>query len=188
LTGQRRDELANARRSEFDLDKTLWTLPRERTKNDKAHLVHLSPLAIEILNTLPKIGGRGYLFTTTGESPVSGFGRARERLAAVMLNELRKADPASEVASEPFTLHDLRRTAATGMARIGVPHHVLDRVLNHTGGKISGVGAIYNRFEYLEERKAALDAWSRHVESLVRGVPSNVVELEQRRAKAAEAK
>ena len=65
------------------------------------------------------------------------------------------------------------------MARIGIAHHVLDRVLNHTGGKISGVGAIYNRFEYLAERKAALDAWSRHVEGLVRRPRdrSNVVTL-----------
>jgi integrase len=175
LTGQRRDELAEARWPEFDLDKALWTLPRERAKNDKAHFVHLSTLAIEILSKLPKIGRKGYLFTTTGETSVSGFGRARERLAAIMLDELRKADP--EAAIEPFTLHDLRRTAATGMARIGIAHHVLDKILNHVAGKISGVARIYNQHEYLAEREVALDAWSRHVASLVRGVPSNVVQL-----------
>jgi len=177
ITAQRRDELAAARRSEFDLENALWTLPGERTKNSNAHLVHLSPLALEILGTLPRIASKeGYLFTTTGETPVSGFGRARERLAAAMLEERHKVDPDAS-AMEPFTLHDLRRTAATGMAEIGIAQHVLEKVLNHTGGKISGVAATYNRFEYLTERRAALDAWSRHVESLVRGVPSNVVEL-----------
>jgi integrase len=81
---------------------------------------------------------------------------------------------------EHFTRHDLRRTAATGMAAIGVAPHLVDKILNHTTGKISGVAAIYNRFEYLPERKAALEAWSRHVESLIRPAPSNVVELPRR--------
>jgi integrase len=168
LTGQRRDEVAEATWPEFDLDEALWTLPRGRAKNNKAHLVHLSPLAIEIIETLPQLGRKGLIFTTTGESPVSGFGRARERLAAVM---------SAETLIAPFTLHDLRRTAATGMARIGIAQHVVEKVLNHTGGKISGVAAVYNRYEFAPERKAALEAWSRHVESLVRGEPSNVVPL-----------
>jgi integrase len=184
LTAQRRDELGQATWPEFNLGEALWTLPRERSKNDKAHLVHLSTLAIEILATLPKIGDNGFLFTTTGDSPVSGFGRARNRLATIML-DLRKAaliaageaGQAEQAEIKHFVIHDLRRTAATGMARIGIPHHVLDRVLNHTGGKISGVAATYNRFEYLTERQTALDAWSRHVENIVRGVPSNVVQL-----------
>lgn len=169
LTGQRRDEVAEARWTEFDLDKALWTLPGERTKNGNAHLVHLSPLAVEILGALPVIDSKGYLFTTTGRSPVSGFGRARERLAAAMAEE--------GGAIEQFTLHDLRRTAATSMAEIGVAQHVVEKILNHTGGKISGVAATYNRFEYLPERKAAILAWSRRVEGLARGVPSNVVAI-----------
>jgi integrase len=177
LTAQRRDELAEAKRSEFDLDKALWTLPRERSKNDKEHLVQLSPLALDILRGLPAIGENGLLFTTGGARPVSGFGRARARLAAAML-ELRQAGRTAgkgTIAIEPFTLHDLRRTAATGMAGLGIAHHVVDRVLNHTEGKISGVARIYNRFAYLDERKAALDAWSRHVEGLFQPIPSNVV-------------
>jgi integrase len=74
-------------------------------------------------------------------------------------------------------LHDLRRTATTGMARLGIAPHIADKVLNHTAGTIRGVTAIYNRFEYLDERKAALETWGRFVESLVRPVPSNVVPL-----------
>src|SRR5439155_278844 len=130
------------------------------------------------------IGDKDFLFTTTGETAVSGFGRARERLDAVMV-ELRKAEliaagkaaAAEKAKVEPFTLHDLRRSAASGMAALGIAHHVVDRVLGHTAGKISGVARIYNRHEYAGERKAALEAWSRHVESLFRPLPDNVVPL-----------
>jgi integrase len=79
-----------------------------------------------------------------------------------------------------FTLHDLRRSAATGMAALGIAPHVVDKILNHSTGKIAGVARIYNRFEYLPERKAALEAWGRHVESLIRPTPSNVVEMPRR--------
>jgi len=173
LTAQRRDELAEAKRNEFDLDKALWTLPRERSKNDKEHFVHLSPLAVHILLGLPQFGDGRLLFTTNGATPVSGFGRARSRLAAAMLEETGASAPAIE----PFTLHDLRRTAATGMAGLGIAHEVVDRILNHTEGKISGVARIYNRFAYLDERKAAIEVWSRHVESLFRPRPPNVIVL-----------
>ena len=176
LTAQRRDELAHAPRAEFDLDAAVWSLPGARTKNGKKHLVHLSALAVDILKGLPKTSDSELLFTTTGRTPISGFGRARERLAAAMA-ELSDGARPGEGEVEPFTLHDLRRTAATGMAALRIAHHVLDKVLNHSSGKISGVGAIYNQFEYLDERKAALETWARHVEGLMRPTPANVVEL-----------
>jgi hypothetical protein len=66
-----------------------------------------------------------------------------------------------------WTLHDLRRTAATGMARLNFPPHVVDKVLNHVSGTIRGVAAIYNRFEYIEERRAALETWGSYVGDLV---------------------
>jgi integrase len=167
LTAQRRDELAEANWDEIDLDNALWTLPRERAKNDKTHIIHLAPKAVEILHQLPTMGGRTFLFTTTGKSPVSGFTRARQRLMTAM-NAL------GGDAVEHFTMHDLRRTAATGMAGLGIAPHVVDRILNHSTGKISGVARIYNRHEYLTERKSALEAWARHVESLA---TSNVIQL-----------
>jgi integrase len=181
LTAQRRNELAHATWSEFDLDKRIWMLPRERAKNDRSHIVHLSALAIEVLRGLPRIGSKkGWIFTTGlrgGDTPVSGFGHGRERLAAAMA-----AASGEEVA--PFTLHDLRRSAATGMASLAIAPHVVDKILNHSSGKIAGVAKIYNRFEYLAERKAALEAWARHVESLIRPTPSNVVELPLARVEA----
>ena len=150
LTAQRRDELAHATWSEFDLEKETWTLPGERTKNGRGHIVHLSALAIETLAKLPRIASKkGWVFTTGlggGDTPVSGFGRGRERIAAAMTEA-----SGEEVA--PFTLHDLRRSAATGMAALGIAPHVVDKILNHSSGKIAGVAKIYNRFEYLSERK-----------------------------------
>jgi integrase len=173
LTAQRRDELAHATWGEFDLDKQTWTLPSERTKNNRGHFVHLSPLAVEILEKLPRLASKkGWVFTTGlsgADTSVSGFGRGRERIAAAMAEIA-----GGEIA--PFTLHDLRRSAATGMAALGIAPHVVDKILNHSSGKISGVARIYNRYEFLAERRAALEAWARHVESLIRPTPSNIVE------------
>ncbi len=184
LTGQRRDELAHAPWSEFDLGKALWVLPRERSKNDKEHVIHLPARAVEIIEALPTKGQGRFLFTTNGSRPVSGFGRGRERLVAAMLKQLKKelvdagaGDDATSAEIAHFTLHDLRRSAATGMAGLGIAHHVVDRVLNHTAGTIRGVARVYNRYQYLDERKAALETWARHVDGLVSPRPSNVVQL-----------
>jgi integrase len=177
LTAPRRDELAHAKWDEFNLDKATWTIPGERTKNGRPHIVHLSAMAIEILETLPRLASKkGWVFTTDRrdtDTPISGFSHARARIAAAM-DEISGAEIAH------FTLHDLRRSAATGMAALGIAPHVVDKVLNHSSGKITGVAKIYNRFEYLPERKAALEIWGRHVESLIRPSPSNVVELPRR--------
>ena len=176
LTAQRRDELAYATWSEFDLEKRTWILPGERTKNSRAHIVHLTGLAVEILEKLPLLASnKGWVFTTGrgDDTSVSGFGRGRERIAGAM-TDISGEDTA------PFTLHDLRRSAATGMAPLGIAPHVVDKILNHSSGKIVGVAKIYNRFEYLPERKAAFDAWARQFESLIQPPPSNVVELPRR--------
>jgi integrase len=165
LTGQRRDEVGELPWSELDLEQRTWTLPVERAKNDKVNVTHLSDFAIEIIKQLPRIGDSDFVFTTNGRTPVTGFSRAKRRLDELM------GDPPA------WTLHDLRRTATSGMARLNVPPHVVDKILNHTAGTIRGVAAIYNRFEYLPERKAALDAWGRFIEALVRPSASNVTPL-----------
>jgi integrase len=190
LTAQRRDEVGRMEWSEVALDKCLWTIPRDKAKNDRTHEVHLSDLAMEILNELPKIsrpkanaGGTEpspYLFTTNGERPVSGFSKAKARLDEHMLQllraELEQAAMDPERAKiESWILHDLRRTAATGMARLNIAPHVVDRILNHVSGTIRGVAAVYNRHAYLDERKTALEAWGRYVEGVVRPTPVNVV-------------
>jgi integrase len=170
LTAQRRDEVGGMEWKEIDLAKRAWTIPRHRAKNDRVHEVQLSITAIEILQSLPRIG-EGLVFTTTGDTAVSGFSRSKRRLDSAMLKVKRAKFGVCEGDDIPaWTLHDLRRTAATGMARLNFPPHVVDKVLNHVSGAIRGVAAIYNRFEYLDERRAALEAWGQYVGNLV--VPS----------------
>jgi integrase len=204
LTAQRREEVAGMRWAELDLDGALWTIPRERAKNDRAHLVHLSAPAIAVLRTLPRDApGEELVFTVTGKTVVSGFSRAKRRLDAAMLRARRRAFglPEDETALRKalklaagqslhaevpgWTIHDLRRTAATGMARLNIPPHVVDKVLNHVSGTIRGVAAVYNRFEYLEERRKALEAWGGYVSDLIMPTRPNVVQL--RAAKLADA-
>jgi integrase len=193
LTAQRRDEVGGVEWPEIDItNRRLWTIPREKAKNDRAHEVHLSELAVEIINELPRMSreradGEGserssYLFTTNGERPVSGFSKAKDRLDMHMVHLLRVKlrEAGKDVNAETiddWILHDLRRTAATGMARLNIAPHVVDRILNHVSGTIRGVAAVYNRHAYLEERKAALEAWGRYVENIVRPAPANVVQL-----------
>jgi integrase len=87
------------------------------------------------------------------------------------LSERRSLSRRHGISISDFVLHDLRRTAATAMARLNIPPHVVDRLLNHVSGQIRGVAAVYNRHAYTDERKAALDAWARHLESLIKPQP-----------------
>ena len=168
LTGARRDELREAPRTEFDLDGGMWKLPAERAKNGNEHTVPLSDAALKILGELPRIKGKGFLFTTNGDTPFAGLSKAKRRL-----------DTTSGVSK--WTLHDLRRTAATGMAdKCGVQPHIIEAALNHISGDSKrGVAGIYNRARYTDEIRKALEAWARHVDDLVNGAPvaSNVVQI-----------
>jgi len=193
LTAQRRDEVAGMEWSEIDLDKRTWTLPREKAKNNRVHEIQLSEAAISVLESLPRIGTR-YVFTTTGDVPIAGFSRAKRRIDAAMITARRKelslVGPDSEhrkmrglpnrslpVDVPNWTFHDLRRTAATGMARLNIAPHVVDKVLNHVSGTIRGVAAVYNRFDYLNERRQALDLWGRFVIGLTQSALPIVVAL-----------
>jgi integrase len=189
LTGARRDEMREAPRSEFELNGTsiplptggtwrgqLWTLPGARSKNGREHLVPLSPMAAEILESLPTIKGKGLLFTTTGETPISGLSKAKTRLHSAMLAELRKADP--NYVLEPWSPHDLRRTFYSGLQRLGFSIEIAEACVNHTSGTLRGVAKVYGRYQYLAEKTAAFEAWGRHVEALVSGRPvDNVIPL-----------
>ena len=174
LTAQRRDEVAGMRWAELDLPSATWRLPAERTKNGRAHDVHLSDAACAILNKITRVGD--YVFSVTGTTPVAGFSKVKRRLDAAVL-AAKRAELGPECDAVPrWTHHDCRRTAATGMAKLGVAPHIADRILNHVAGGLKGVAKVYNRFEYLPERRAALEAWGRHVDSLLTP-QSNVVTL-----------
>jgi integrase len=175
LTGQRREEVAGMTRKEIDLAEKVWTIPSGRTKNGEAHSVPLSPAAVEIIEILPKVGKAGFLFTTTGETHVTGYSRSKGRLDSKMLEITREADP--EAVLTPWTLHDLRRTMASGMARLNVNLPVIEKVLNHTSGSFAGIVGVYQRHEFAEEKRAALEAWASFVEGLVEPRLDNVVPL-----------
>jgi integrase len=191
LTGQRLREVGEARWQEVDLEARTWTIPKERAKNGVAHEVPLSEGALRILRALPRVeAGRrsaSFVFTTNGVSAVSGFSRAKAGFDKAMLAAMRKAaiergdDPKKVEAPAHWTLHDLRRTAASGMAGLGIAPHVVEAALNHKSGSIKGVAAVYNRYSYSAEKRAALETWGRYLDALVSGAPAaNVVELKAR--------
>ena len=164
-TGQRRDEVAKMQWHEIDFDKRIWTLARERVKNDKAHEVPLSDVVLEIFNTVPRHDG--YVFSTNGgATPSSNYSGNKRRLDSLL--------PAGMPA---WRLHDLRRTCATGLAKLGVAVHVTEAALNHKSGKVSGIAAVYNRHDYKDEKRQALDAWGRHLDMLITGKPAKVLSL-----------
>ena len=162
LTAQRREEVAAMRWSELSADLTTWTLPGARAKNGRAHVVHLAEPVQAILGSLPRFTGQDLVFTTTGATPPSGFSKAKSTLDAAMAKEA-VADTDIPMPATGWRVHDFRRTAVTWLASTGFPPHVADRLLNHVGGAISGVAAIYQRGEFLTERKAALEAWATFV-------------------------
>ncbi len=170
LTGQRRTEVAQMRDDEIEGD--VWTIPGERTKNHRPNAVPLSQAAQRELAAVDRIGEGGWTFSTTGKTPVSGFANAKDAIDKRMLANLKAQaesagkDPSS-VALTPWTPHDLRRTLATGMAQLGVAPHIIEAVLNHKTGTITKIAGVYNKFEYLPEKRAALDRWADHVLHLV---------------------
>ena len=175
LTGQRRGEVGGL--TEREIRGEEWTLPAARSKNGDEHTVPLTQAARALLDGMVRINSRaGYLFTTTGESPVSGFTRAKDRLDRLM-GEIASEGQPQPVELATFTLHDLRRSCATGMAGLAFPPHVVEAVLNHRSGTRRGLAGVYNRFDYAHEKRAALDAWARRVAGLVEGTQDNVVRI-----------
>jgi integrase len=132
---------------------SLWVIPAEHAKNAKPHTVHLSDEALSVLQQVLRTGE--LVFSRDGKTAFQGYGKAKKRL-----------DQLSGVCG--WTLHDLRRTVVSGMARLGVAPHVADKILNHQSGTISGVAAVYQRHEFMNERKEALRLWGQHVASLTR--------------------
>jgi integrase len=155
--------------SEIDLDERTLHLPAERVKNARAHDLPLSAQALAIVAGLPRLVDADLVFTIK-RKPVIGFSRMREKL-----------DTASGVAD--WTLHDIRRTVASGLQRLGVRLEVTEAVLNHRGGSTAGIVGVYQRHDYAAEKRDALARWSDHVDALVSGKPvkGNVLQMPARR-------
>lgn len=155
-TGQRLREVAEADWSEFDRESKLWTIPAERTKNRREHVV---PLNRPALFTLDDIVGTsewpksGFVFSHKPGRPVSGFSRMKKQFDD-SIAELGEA-------VRPWRLHDLRRTVATNMQRLGVRFEVTEAILNHVSITQAGVASVYQRHDWAEEKRLALDAWGK---------------------------
>lgn len=193
-TAARREEVAGIDWAELDRAAREWTLPAARAKNGQAHIIPLNDLAVEILDAVAMTGaddgavvawpGSGLVFTTTGETAVSGHSKAKKRLDGEMADIVAKRAEAAGIdprPTPPWRVHDIRRTAATGLQRLGIRFEVTEAVLNHISGSKGGVAGVYQRHDWKDEKRAALDAWGRHLaQTLVAGSPRNVVQLARR--------
>lgn len=153
LTGQRCGEIAHLHRDHVERDRL--HLPADLTKNGREHWV---PASEYVLDLLPD--RKGLLFPNRSGNGYSAFASSHRRLLKLS-------------GTGGWTMHDLRRTCATGLARLGTPIHVTERVLNHVSGTLSGIAAVYNRFDYWDEQRTALERWEQLVLGLTNGLPGS---------------
>lgn len=167
LTGQRREEVAGLQWSELDRAAALWTLPAERAKNGKLHLVPLSPMAVAQLDAL---GGNkwprsGPVLSLDGKRSIGGFSKLRKELDAAIIKTM--AEMTDPPAFRPWRVHDLRRTLATGLQRLGVRFEVTESILNHVSGSKAGVAGVYQTYDWAVEKREALDAWADDIAPII---------------------
>jgi integrase len=183
LTGQRREEVAGMNWAELDRAAATWTIPAIKAKNGVAHIVPLAPAVVNELDQLalaklakadeknsdaqrwPKSGA---VMSIRGAVSISGFSQAKRQLDAKI------AESGFDI-MKPWRVHDLRRTMATGFQRLGIRFEVTEAVLNHVSGARGGVAGIYQRHDWKEEKRAALEAWARHVASILHPADKNNV-------------
>lgn len=166
LTGQRSGEVCGIRLDELDLDGAIWTIPRHRTKNSLAHVVPLSKPALatirSVVDELPE--------EHTPDAPL--FTRTGEPIASNAIAQA--ARKALQVTSAAWTPHDIRRTVATGMARLAIPPHIVEATLNHISGFRAGVAGVYNRHQYENEKRRALVAWANNLMAAIDATQSKI--------------
>ena len=164
LTGCRREEIGSLEWSEIDTVNRKITLPPSRTKNNQEHVVPLSDAALAIIESIPR-RDRVHVF---GISPRGYIGWSKGKTNIDKVTNLKT----------PWTIHDLRRTCATGMANLGVLPHVIEAVLNHISGHKGGIAGVYNRSTYASEKRAALELWASHLlVAIAQANGQNVVRL-----------
>jgi integrase len=178
LTGQRRGEVAGMAWDEISEELATWTLPGGRTKNGEPHTVPLSAPARDILRALLPGGvnnrrtGDGIVLPGTLGTPFAGWSKAKQALDKAIMDARAKAARAAGITPTPlipWNVHDLRRTVATGLQRLGVRLEVTEAVLNHISGSRGGIAGVYQRHDWAAEKRAALDSWAAYVTSIVEG-------------------
>ncbi|WP_203069866.1 tyrosine-type recombinase/integrase [Falsiroseomonas ponticola] len=195
LTLARREEVCSMTWSEVSADLSTWTQPGTRTKNGKPHVVHLSGAARDILRAvlgaesgkpLPALPAQERMVFGIGDNrPITAHSWTKRQVDAAIDGERKEAAGDTAAEMPRWVLHDFRRSGVTWLAGAGFPPHVCDRLLNHISGTISGVAAVYQRNEFLPERKAALEAWGKQVLACAKAnadPSSNVLPMKWRRA------
>jgi integrase len=171
LTGCRLNEVCGMRRDELS-DNTIWTIPGSRTKNRREHKVPLPRMAWEIIESVSRTDP--CVFSSNGgTSGVRGWSNAKRRIDAAMMVE------AGGETTQPWTVHDLRRTAVTGMGELGIRPDVIELCVNHVSGSRAGVAGVYNRSVMMAERRVALERWAAHVRGLVTNKKAKVISLRE---------
>ena len=169
-TLQRVSETAGMRWSELSDDAKIWTVPRERAKNGRGHVVHLPPAPQAELRAIPRVVGCSFVFSGASGA-ITTFGNIKRKLSLAVRAEQIQADP--DAAEWPnWRFHDARRSGVSALARMGFAPHVCDRLLNHLTGTISGVAAVYQRHEFHKERAVALAAWAAHITACAQQEPT----------------
>jgi integrase len=174
LTGQRENEVASIRWPDLDLKAATWTLSSDQTKAGRAHIVPLSPVALSIIKAIPQTNS-DFVFPATRERkkdgvarPVSGFSKVKRRLD-LLCGAMVKVDGKLEPRWPRWVFHDLRRTVATELAKLRVPPHVTEKIINHGSSKVAGpMAKIYQRYDYLDERREALNLWASKLTEIVK--------------------
>lgn len=185
LTLQRRQEVAGAMWGEIDLDAGHWTIPAARAKNARQHVVHLTDTLLVELRGLARPTKGDLVFGLPSGKPITAFSAIKRFIDAAMAAEhAERAEVVGRIDPHGcgWTFHDFRRTGVSQLAGLGFQPHVVDRLLNHVQGAIQGVAAVYQRAEFLTERKAALETWSRFVTEAAGRIDTstNVVPLTRR--------
>ncbi len=179
LSAQRRDEVAHMSHKEIGVD-GIWTIPAERYKTKRPNHVPLSKAALGVIEAQPKIDDSDYIFASRAGTPFSGFGKSKARLDKAVLAAMKtQAKKGAKVEPLPnWTLHDLRRTAKTLMARAGVRPDISERVLGHV---IAGVEGTYDRHSYADEKRDALEKLAAMIERILNPLPSSVASITEHR-------
>jgi integrase len=169
LTGCRRSEVGGLCWAEIDDGRDVWTIPAARSKNGRPHTLPMMPMMREVIEGVPRMASRDQLF---GLHSGRGFTAWAEHKPTL--------DERSGVSN--WTVHDIRRTVATGLANLGVLPHVVEALLNHQSGAKRGVAGVYNRSPYEREVRSALAQWHDHVRALVEGGERKVVPFQPQMA------
>ncbi len=179
LTLQRRSDVSGMKWSEISEDKIsedeipkdmwIWNIEKQRYKTKVAHLVHITETARAVLRSVPRREGCDLVFTTDGLTHISGFSKAMRALKTAIAEERSQNTARPNQGPLDWIFHDFRRTGVTAMARMGHPPHVADKILGHRAGTLSGVAAIYQRYEFLRERAQAHSAWDKYVAAAAEG-------------------